>query len=183
MNDSMMFELAQIIFDICNVVPHGVLVFVSSYRVLQQLKSAFYNSGLIRKLEAKKEVFYEPKKSSEMNLILFNYDEAIKSPRKNCDGAVMFAVFRGKVSEGLDFADNKARAVVIVGIPYPSVADQQVLQKRSFNDLNAQTHNIVKGSDWYEIQAYRAVNQALGRCLRHKEDWGALILIDERKYL
>jgi Fanconi anemia group J protein len=95
----------------------------------------------------------------------------------------MFAVFRGKVSEGLDFADNKARAVVIVGIPSPSVADQQVLQKRSFNDLNAQTHNIVKGSDWYEIQAYRAVNQALGRCLRHKEDWGALILIDERKYL
>jgi hypothetical protein len=27
----------------------------------------------------------------------------------------MFAVFRGKVSEGLDFSDNKARAVVSIG--------------------------------------------------------------------
>lgn len=30
------------------------------------------------------------------------------------DGAVFFAVCRGKVSEGLDFADNNARAVITV---------------------------------------------------------------------
>ena len=32
----------------------------------------------------------------------------------------------------------------------------------------------------YETQAYRALNQALGRCLRHVNDWGAIILLDER---
>nr|CAD7589712.1 unnamed protein product [Timema genevievae] len=26
----------------------------------------------------------------------------------------------------------------------------------------------------------RALNQALGRCLRHKYDWGALLLVDDR---
>ena len=30
------------------------------------------------------------------------------------DGALFFAVCRGKVSEGLDFADNNARAVITV---------------------------------------------------------------------
>ncbi len=30
------------------------------------------------------------------------------------DGVIFFAVCRGKVSEGLDFADNNARAVITV---------------------------------------------------------------------
>lgn len=32
----------------------------------------------------------------------------------------------------------------------------------------------------YEIQAFRALNQALGRCIRHRNDWGAIILLDSR---
>jgi Fanconi anemia group J protein len=39
---------------------------------------------------------------------------------------------------------------------------------------------MVSGSVWYTTQAYRALNQALGRCLRHRNDWGALVLVDER---
>ena len=37
------------------------------------------------------------------------------------DGALFLAVCRGKVSEGMDFADNNARAVICVGIPFPNV--------------------------------------------------------------
>lgn len=76
-----------------------------------------------------------------------------------------------QISEGMDFADDKARAVIAVGIPFPSIKDQQVQLKKNFNDLNAKAWGILTGSEWYEIQAYRAVNQALGRCLRHKNDW------------
>jgi Rad3-related DNA helicase len=50
-----------------------------------------------------------------MNSVLTEYEKAIKIPKKRCSGCVMFAVFRGKVSEGLDFSDNKARAVVSIG--------------------------------------------------------------------
>lgn len=35
-------------------------------------------------------------------------------------GAFLLAVCRGKVSEGLDFKAEKARAVFVVGIPFPS---------------------------------------------------------------
>ena len=38
----------------------------------------------------------------------------------------MIAVCRGKVSEGIDFADNQARAVITLGIPYPNFKDLQV---------------------------------------------------------
>ncbi len=36
------------------------------------------------------------------------------------------AVCRGKVSEGLDFANNYGRAVVITGLPYPAAFDPKV---------------------------------------------------------
>lgn len=36
------------------------------------------------------------------------------------------------------------------------------------------------GKAWYEEQAYRAINQSLGRCIRHKNDYGAIILLESR---
>ena len=88
---------------------------------------------------------------------------------------------RGKVSEGLDFADNNARAVVYVGIPFPAVKDTLVDLKKKYNDKRKQEKpEILAGRDWYEIQAFRALNQALGRCIRHKNDWGAILMVDDR---
>ncbi|XP_027554474.1 Fanconi anemia group J protein homolog, partial [Neopelma chrysocephalum] len=52
--------------------------------------------------------------------------------------------------------------------------------KRKYNDQHKSTRGLLSGSHWYEIQAYRALNQALGRCIRHRNDWGALILVDDR---
>ena len=45
-------------------------------------------------------------------------------------GALFLAVCRGKVSEGLDFADENARAVITVGIPFPNAKDKQVGRAR-----------------------------------------------------
>ena len=36
------------------------------------------------------------------------------------------------------------------------------------------------GDDWYQIQAIRAVNQAIGRIIRHKNDFGAIVFMDTR---
>jgi hypothetical protein len=32
----------------------------------------------------------------------------------------------------------------------------------------------------YTSQAFRALNQALGRCIRHRNDWGAILMVDDR---
>jgi len=44
----------------------------------------------------------------------------------------------------------------------------QVVLKKQYNDSHCGTKGLLCGRDWYEIQAYRAMNQALGRCIRHK---------------
>merc|ERR1712233_285172 len=35
---------------------------------------------------------------------------------------------------------------------------------------------------WYNQQAFRALNQALGRCIRHKFDYGCIIFLESRFY-
>lgn len=47
--------------------------------------------------------------------------------------------------------------------------------KRKYNNNLLQKKNLLSGDEWYEIQAYRAVNQALGRCIRHR--WIFLFLL------
>ena len=97
-------------------------------------------------------------------------------------GSLLIAVCRGKVSEGIDFADAQARAVVCVGIPFPNWKDHQVQQKREYNDRRRRDGctSLLSGSQWYDVEAFRALNQALGRCIRHRNDWGAILLLDAR---
>lgn len=110
-------------------------------------------------------------------------------------GAAFFAVCRGKVSEGIDFPDKAGRAVILTGIPYAPKADAKVRLKRSFldekkaaseresNTIDARDSRdrvLLSGEAWYSQSAMRAVNQALGRVIRHRHDHGAVILLDER---
>jgi hypothetical protein len=96
-------------------------------------------------------------------------------------GALMFAVFRGNLSEGISFNDEYCRAVVCVGIPYPMFFDAKVQAKMNYNKQRARTERTyMDGDKWYQLCAYRALNQALGRVIRHRHDYGALILLDAR---
>ena len=40
--------------------------------------------------------------------------------------------------------------------------------------------NLLHGEGWYSQQVYRAVAQAIGRCIRHAADYGTIILLDSR---
>ncbi|XP_075242792.1 Fanconi anemia group J protein-like [Convolutriloba macropyga] len=176
-------EVGHIVLEICKVIPHGVLFFLPSYKLLSLLINRWTSTGLIEEMNKVKDVFQEPQKggSAQLNKVVAQYHECIKrSTASKSGGALLIAVCRGKISEGIDFADNEARAVITLGIPYPNFVDLQVEQKRGFNDQYCASRKLLSGSDWYEIQAFRALNQALGRCIRHKNDWGAVILLDER---
>ncbi|XP_077168830.1 Fanconi anemia group J protein isoform X2 [Paroedura picta] len=174
-------EVGVLLLSVCQTIGQGVLCFLPSYKMLDKLKDRWLHTGLWEKLELSKTVIVEPKGGDKADFddLLQIYYAAIKC-KKEKDGALLLAVCRGKVSEGLDFSDDNARAVITIGIPFPNVKDLQVELKRKYNDQHSKARGLLPGSQWYEIQAYRALNQALGRCIRHKRDWGALILVDDR---
>ncbi|XP_053729395.1 Fanconi anemia group J protein isoform X3 [Synchiropus splendidus] len=174
-------EVGALLLHICQVMSKGVLCFLPSYKMLDKLRDRWTNTGLWEKLEDQKTVITEPRGGGkgDFDELLQIYYDAIKHSEKR-DGALLIAVCRGKVSEGLDFTDDNARAVVTIGIPFPNIKDLQVELKMKYNDQHCKTRGLLPGNRWYEIQAYRALNQALGRCIRHRKDWGALILVDDR---
>lgn len=88
----------------------------------------------------------------------------------------MMGVCRGKLSEGIDFSDDAARCVIMVGIPYPQMNDPNVIMKKHY--LDSKKPN--SGSHWYNQEACRSVNQSIGRVIRHINDFGIIVLADER---
>ncbi|KAK2711312.1 Fanconi anemia group J protein homolog [Artemia franciscana] len=171
-------DLGKLVLDVCKVIPHGILMFVPSYTLMRKLIERWEQTGLIDEIREYKSIFNEPSSSDQMTRTMQEYYDCVNDDI----GALLIAVFRGKASEGMDFADDRARAVICVGIPYPNVADPIVKLKREYNDKESKLPGSIKlnGSRWYEIQAFRALNQAIGRCLRHKNDWGAILLVDQR---
>ncbi|XP_072503009.1 Fanconi anemia group J protein isoform X1 [Notamacropus eugenii] len=174
-------EVGALLLSVCQTVSQGILCFLPSYKLLDKLKERWMHTGLWQNLELVKTVITEPQggEKAAFREVLQVYYDAIKC-KGDRDGALLVAVCRGKVSEGLDFSDENARAVITIGIPFPNVNDLQVELKRKYNDQHSKLRGLLPGRQWYEIQAYRALNQALGRCIRHKNDWGALILVDDR---
>jgi Rad3-related DNA helicase len=60
---------------------------------------------------------------------MINYNEYVEQINQHNRGIFM-CVSRGKLSEGMSFKDNLARAVFVVGIPYLLVNDSRVNLKK-----------------------------------------------------
>lgn len=72
----------------------------------------------------------EPQNKDSLKPLIEEYYKTIEEKQ----GASLFAVCRGKVSEGLDFTDSRARAVIVIGLPYPPFYDPKVILKRAYMD-------------------------------------------------
>ena len=93
----------------------------------------------------------------------------------------MFALVRGKVSEGLDFAHKKCRAVVLVGVPFPCSKDVKIVAKMKYlNAMSEKGESGISGKQWYMAETVRAINQGIGRLIRTPDDFGTVYLVDSR---
>jgi regulator of telomere elongation helicase 1 len=111
----------------------------------------------LSEITAFKKIFKEPKDPKEYQIVIQSYYEAIF--KNDHSGAILMGVCRGRISEGLDFSDNAARCVLLVGIPYPQMADPIVILKKEYlQKKNLVSKNNLTGSQWYSQQATRAVN-------------------------
>ncbi|GAU11015.1 hypothetical protein TSUD_113080, partial [Trifolium subterraneum] len=181
-------ELGNAIVNLVRIVPDGLLVFFPSYYLLEQSIACWKSlsnessASIWERICKHKKPVIEPRESSLFASSIKDY--LTKLNDTTVSGAVFFAVCRGKVSEGLDFADHAGRAVVVTGLPFATITDPKVRLKREYLDeqsgAQGESFKVLTGDEWYNQQASRAVNQAVGRVIRHRHDYGAIIFCDER---
>lgn len=186
--------------NIARITPGGMLVFFPSYNMMETCLAEWQHTSptIWEQICRYKQPVVEPKESNKLKQAMLDYYHKVdQPPAGTLNGAAFFAVCRGKVSEGLDFSNNYGRSVVITGLPFAMTLDQKVKLKKEYLDnqamqrtaaIRAQAKNNpgalppkpLTGSEWYSQSAWRAVNQAIGRVIRHRNDYGAIILADER---
>lgn len=202
-------RLGMALLNICSVVPDGVVVFFPSYGYLDSVVTAWQASDsssgektLWSRLEAKKAVFRETKGGSS-DEVLDQYSRAIldNDQPKATRGALLLSVVGGKMSEGINFSDRLGRCVIIVGLPYPNINSpewkarieyiESATTKRLLDDGTSTSSSAISkdkavaqakqvARDFYENACMRAVNQSIGRAIRHRGDYAAIVLVDRR---
>uniref|UniRef100_A0A5F8HH63 Regulator of telomere elongation helicase 1 n=1 Tax=Monodelphis domestica TaxID=13616 RepID=A0A5F8HH63_MONDO len=160
-SDECLSSLGKTIGNIARVVPHGLLVFFPSYPVMEKSLEYWRDHDFARKMEELKAIFVEPRSKGGFTEVC-NMNQC----------------------EGLDFADMNGRGVIITGLPFPPRMDPRVILKMQFLDemrgKSGAGGQYLTGHEWYRQQASRAVNQAIGRVIRHRQDFGAIFLCDHR---
>lgn len=171
-SDAVCDELGRVLANLVNVVPKGMVVFLPSYAYESFLLERWGRTGLLDRLERKKAVHREPKRAGDL-------DAALEAFARDAlaGGAILFSVVGGKMSEGINFADDMARCVAVVGMPYPDSRDPELKEKMRLLD---ETRGGVSGRAYYHNLCMRAVNQSIGRAIRHSADYAAIVLLDGR---
>lgn len=156
-------------------VPNGKLFFFPSHEQLQDAVRHWRHCGLLERGKGGAESLCGVPAMVETSGLSSEASAELvaryRAAARDAAGAVLLAVMRGRCAEGADFKDEAARAVVVVGVPFPSLETEVVL-KMEYERENKDA--------WYQAEAYRSVSQAAGRLLRHQADYGSLLLLDSR---
>jgi chromosome transmission fidelity protein 1 len=154
---------------------------------------------------------------------MHDYREHLLASEDN--GALLFAVIGGKLSEGINFGDGLGRCVLVFGLPYPDMRSAEFrewlahtnrmhcaaaasLSKAQHSDshtmrlgdekdaLRASPEQVAFRGHKQEMASERALepverlmylntcmhalNQCVGRAIRHVRDYAAVVLVDIR---
>uniref|UniRef100_A0A7N6A9R3 Helicase ATP-binding domain-containing protein n=1 Tax=Anabas testudineus TaxID=64144 RepID=A0A7N6A9R3_ANATE len=180
----MMDETGRILSNICNVVPGGVVCFFPSYDYSRRIIAHWEASGALSRLSNKKKIFQEPKKANQVEQVLSDFSRCIQRCALDgggLTGALLFSVVGGKMSEGINFSDDLGRCVVMVGMPYPNIKSPELQEKMSYLDKHLpHVGGRSPGQALIENLCMKAVNQSIGRAIRHRGDYSSIVLCDRR---
>uniref|UniRef100_A0A8C7RUQ2 ATP-dependent DNA helicase DDX11 n=1 Tax=Oncorhynchus mykiss TaxID=8022 RepID=A0A8C7RUQ2_ONCMY len=174
----------RVLSNLCNVVPGGVVCFFPSYDYSRRILENWDASGVLARLSSKKKIFQEPKKANQVEKVLNEFSRTIQRCAVDAgtlSGALLFSVVGGKMSEGINFSDDLGRCIVMVGMPYPNIKSPELKEKMAYLDKNLpHSGGRSPGQALIENLCMKAVNQSIGRAIRHREDYACIVLCDRR---
>jgi DNA excision repair protein ERCC-2 len=167
-DEKILTKIQSYIADICNTFPKNTMVFFPSFSVMSMFKNRECLNNINRG------VYFEEREMSQTALM-----ELVSDFKDHGDsdgeGAALFSVIGGRISEGMDFPAEQLEIAVIVGIPYPKpTAKQRGLQRY---------YDIKFGKGWeYTVEAptARKILQSIGRLIRDEKDRGVAVILDRR---
>ncbi|PWY79334.1 DNA repair helicase [Aspergillus sclerotioniger CBS 115572] len=194
-SENMIIDLGRTVATLCHVIPDGVVAFFPSYDYLGRVLSIWKKPKLGEQgqtvyglIEQKKPILFE---SRDMK---FTTEELLQTYASTIDtgrGALLLSVVGGKLSEGINFSDKLGRGVLIIGLPFPNIRsavwqakiqyiEQKTHRQATGSEASRQSTARAAGRDYYENSCMRAVNQCIGRAIRHRNDYAAIVLFDRR---
>lgn len=141
-------SFGQSVLELSKTIPDGLLLFFPSYPVMEICTRMWKAYKIWNAIEEQKKIFVEVRTKEEFEAQMKGYYDTINDSASN--GAIFMAVLRGKVSEGLDFADMYGRGVIIAGIPLAPCKDPKVQMEKKYLDENRTPENgMLSGNEWY----------------------------------
>ncbi len=186
-SSAMIDGLGDYLVKLSSVVPDGLVVFFPSYAYLDQVVVRWQGKPINMventwdRLLSKKKIFRESKITG-VDDMLSQYAQAISAG----NGGLLLSVIGGKLSEGINFSDSLGRGVVVVGLPFPNIQSAQwkakleYIEKTTIERSGRRDDGKAAARDFYENACMRAVNQSIGRAIRHKDDYASIVLLDKR---
>eukprot|EP00467_Chlorarachnion_reptans_P007308 CAMPEP_0114501902 /NCGR_PEP_ID=MMETSP0109-20121206/8755_1 /TAXON_ID=29199 /ORGANISM="Chlorarachnion reptans, Strain CCCM449" /LENGTH=862 /DNA_ID=CAMNT_0001679681 /DNA_START=159 /DNA_END=2747 /DNA_ORIENTATION=- len=173
-NKNCLKNYGDLLVQLCEVVPDGIVCFFTSYEYMEMVVSHWGKDevGILKKVLKEKLIFIETKDVVETSTALDAFKKACNCGR----GAVFFSIARGKVSEGIDFNNHYGRCVVMFGIPYQYTKSNELKIRTEF----LESHYNVPAREFITFDALRQTSQCVGRVIRSKTDYGIMIFADVR---
>lgn len=183
----MIDELGECIIRLAAVIPDGLVVFFPSYAYLKLVTVRWDvalagQESVTSHLSRLKKTFRESKAGGIVEDVLKEYTNAVN----NGGGALLLSVVGGKMSEGINFSDRLGRGVVIVGLPFPNAQSAEWKARMEYIENSCQSRGgtaaegKVAAQEFYENACMRAVNQSIGRAIRHQKDFASVVMLDGR---
>jgi chromosome transmission fidelity protein 1 len=185
-NPKLLLELGNAILNACQVVPGGIVCFFPSYDYQHLVYTHWERSGTLIQIGRKKRIFQELKRAGFADKVLEEYSRCVHknvlSSAGSLTGAILFCVVGGKMSEGINFSDDLGRMIIMVGMPYPNIKSPELQEKMTYLNANFERDSQGRqpGQVHYENICMKAVNQSIGRAIRHRGDYAVIWLLDRR---
>lgn len=161
---------------VSQVTPKGVLTFFKDSASLSRFVDQWKKVGLFARIEDVKPCAIEHSDPGEMRKALKKYYDNV-----DVDGSNLFLTMKGKCADSIIFKDHMARAVVIIGAPFPDAADPSFKAKLNYFSQNSQSmlrHSRDEAVNSYSNEiASGVVNRLISLPIKHINDYGAVILV------